>query len=67
VIEDLVFEMLAPGVHTITFDFFNNETNRYYDYGIYSLSLCYGPNMQERMWISFWESAAVPLAPSFPK
>ncbi|UCG50748.1 MAG: hypothetical protein JSW58_11125 [Candidatus Latescibacterota bacterium] len=55
VIVDLVWETLPPGIYTVTFDFFNEETNRYFDFGIYRLSLCYGPSMQKRQWISFWE------------
>ncbi len=42
VIEDIVFETLTEGVHTVEYDFFDDRLNRYYEPNFYNISLCWG-------------------------
>jgi len=61
VLEDIVFETLPDGVHTVMFDFFNDRINNYYEPNFYRISLCWG-NMRQKI-VPVILTAAPPAAP----
>ncbi|UCH83740.1 MAG: hypothetical protein JSW50_15030 [Candidatus Latescibacterota bacterium] len=54
VVTELLREPLAEGVYTITFDFIDPATGQYLPTGSYELHLCYGPHLQEHVWVSLY-------------
>jgi hypothetical protein len=46
-LEALVWETLPEGVYTTVFDFFDNDTNDYYEPRYYSISVCWGSEMKQ--------------------
>ncbi|UCG53350.1 MAG: hypothetical protein JSW58_07295 [Candidatus Latescibacterota bacterium] len=47
IVEDIVLETFPGGVHIITYDFYDDEFNRYHPTGYYHLSVCWGPIMRQ--------------------
>ncbi len=50
---DLVCATLPEGVHTLEFDFVDPETGEYFASGYYEIFLCYGPDFQKYLSVSF--------------
>ncbi len=54
-VADIIREVVPPGIHTLKFDFIDEETGHYLPTGLYAVSLCYDEYMQKWLWVSFVE------------